>query len=132
MKKDPTLREGLEFESWLFELSLNIAKLRKEKGYSQEEFAEKLGMSQSAIARIESGQNMKCSTVWKISDVLEVELEIFGANKEVEKQKVEFFCTSFTNKKEIVGATAKESELKYNTDNIPFTNFNLNTHAIAY
>ena len=128
IKNDPILKKDMEFESWLFELALNIVRIRKDKKYSQEKFAKKLGMSQSAVARIESGQNMKCSTIWKISDVLGVNLEIFGADKKIEEQKFESFCTSPNKTKETIGITAER--VKYIIkNNTPFINFNFNAYA---
>lgn len=111
-KKDPSLKSAMEFESWLFQLAINITKLRKEKGYSQEEFAEKLGMTQSAVARIESGQNMTCSTLWKISDVLDEPLEIFSASTRLEKAFINFYC-NFPEDREYVGVTAHQKDIKY-------------------
>jgi UDP-N-acetylglucosamine 1-carboxyvinyltransferase len=48
-----------------------IRELRQKKGMTQAEFAEKLGTSQSAVARIEAGeQNLSTDTLIKISEVL--------------------------------------------------------------
>lgn len=52
-------------------IGLFIKKLRDERGMTQEEFAEKLKTSQSAVARIESGnQNVTIEQLMKMSDVL--------------------------------------------------------------
>lgn len=52
-------------------IALLIRDLRQKKGLTQKEFAEKLGTSQSAVARIEKGeQNLSTSQIIKISDVL--------------------------------------------------------------
>ncbi len=121
LKEDPAMKKDMDFESWLLELSINISELRKERGYSQEDFAEKLGISQSSVARIESGQNMRCSTIWKISDALEVELEIFGADKTMEEQKIYYFCSKENNIKEVVGTTTEKKIMEYDTKNTSFT-----------
>lgn len=97
IQKDPSLEQELKFESWIQELSLNIMRLRKEKGYSQKKFADMLETSQSAVARIEAGQDMRCSTIWKISNVFEVKLEIFGADKDMENEKAESFYVEAVN-----------------------------------
>lgn len=48
-----------------------ISTLRQERGITQEEFAKKLGTTQSAIARIEQGdQNLSTEMIEKISDAL--------------------------------------------------------------
>ncbi len=52
-------------------IGLFIKKLREEKGMTQEEFSDALKTSQSAIARIESGnQNLTLENLEKISEVL--------------------------------------------------------------
>jgi UDP-N-acetylglucosamine 1-carboxyvinyltransferase len=52
-----------------------IASLRQKKGLTQEQFAQKLGTTQSAVARMENGeQNLTTETIGKISEVLESNL----------------------------------------------------------
>jgi UDP-N-acetylglucosamine 1-carboxyvinyltransferase len=52
-------------------IGLFIKKLREEKGMTQEDFAEKLKTSQSAVARIESGnQNVTIEQLMKMGEVL--------------------------------------------------------------
>lgn len=52
-------------------IGLFIKKLREEKGMTQEEFSEKLKTSQSAVARIESGnQNVTIEQLMKMGEVL--------------------------------------------------------------
>lgn len=68
-----------------------IKKLREEKGLSQQEFAEKLKTSQSAVARIENGnQNVTLEQLNKIGEVLKhnivtisdsIDFEVEGGNK---------------------------------------------------
>lgn len=114
IKKNPSLKQGLELESWLLELSLNVAELRKNKGYSQKEFAKKLGIAQSAVARIESGQNMKCSTLWKISEALDENLTIFGADRVSEKQKVNDVASGMSKfQRDLIAASAREQAACY-------------------
>jgi UDP-N-acetylglucosamine 1-carboxyvinyltransferase len=69
-----------------------IAELRERRSITQSQFAEKLGTTQSAVARIESGeQNLTTEMIEKISNILNSELvnvskgainfEIDGGNK---------------------------------------------------
>ncbi len=52
-------------------IGLLIQKIRQERGLTQAEFAKKLGTSQSAVNRIEHGnQNLSLDTLGRISDVL--------------------------------------------------------------
>ena len=88
---NPELRTRMGFKVWLMELGDKIAELRKSLGYSQAAFAEKMDVSQTVIARIESCQNMKCSTLWKISDILDVDLKVFGVSKKEEMARFDQF-----------------------------------------
>lgn len=55
-----------------------IKRLRKSKGFSQEEMAEKLHISQSAYARIENGESHSWAThIEKLSEIFEVKPESF-------------------------------------------------------
>ncbi|KMQ65968.1 hypothetical protein ACM39_16250 [Chryseobacterium sp. FH2] len=55
-----------------------IKRLRKSKGYSQEDMAEKLHISQSAYARIENGESHSWAThIEKISEIFEMKPENF-------------------------------------------------------
>jgi transcriptional regulator with XRE-family HTH domain len=55
-----------------------IKKLRKSKGFSQEDMAEKLHISQSAYARIESGEsNSWANHIEKLSEIFEIKPENF-------------------------------------------------------
>ena len=112
----------MEYENWLYEICLNIAALRKNQGYTQETFAKKLGIKQSALARIEAGQNLKCSTLWQISEVLGIDLTIFDASTFAEKEKFSKFCENSNE----VQCLTNSTEEKGNFIDIEYTKFNLN------
>ncbi|SMC33589.1 helix-turn-helix domain-containing protein [Chryseobacterium sp. YR221] len=55
-----------------------IKRLRKSKGFSQEEMAEKLHISQSAYARIETGESHSWAAhIEKLSEIFEIKPENF-------------------------------------------------------
>ncbi|KFE97370.1 helix-turn-helix domain-containing protein [Chryseobacterium luteum] len=55
-----------------------IKRLRKSKGFSQEDMAEKLHISQSAYARIETGESHSWAAhIEKLSEIFEVKPENF-------------------------------------------------------
>lgn len=55
-----------------------IKRLRKSKGFSQEEMAERLHISQSAYARIETGESHSWAAhIEKLSEIFEVKPENF-------------------------------------------------------
>ncbi len=67
-------------EDFVYELvSKNIKRLRKEKGLTQEQFAEKLNYSTQFIANIESKnhQTFSLGTLWRMSLILGVEVKEF-------------------------------------------------------
>ncbi len=67
-----------EDEEFLKKLGKKIAELRKEKGWTQEEFAEVLGIHRTAMARIEvGGTNMSITMFKNISDKLDLNLSQF-------------------------------------------------------
>lgn len=53
----------------------NIKKIRKQKGFTQKELGQKLGISQAAIGQFESNKaNPKMETIQKIADALNVSI----------------------------------------------------------
>jgi len=73
--KNPKLKKNYELEMKKLEISLAINRLRKEKKISQAKLAEKLNMKQSAIGRIEAGeQNLTVETLQKIASALNKKL----------------------------------------------------------
>ncbi len=54
--KDPGFRRQYEEERQALQLAIKIAALREQKGLSQQDLAKRMGTSQQAISRIESGQ----------------------------------------------------------------------------
>jgi len=54
-------------------LGENLAQLRKSSGYSQQEFANRLNVSQSVVSAWESGvREMSLATIWEICDLFKV------------------------------------------------------------
>ena len=75
--KDPEFRKGFEMEKKKLEISLAIIELRKKKKISQAKLAQKAGVKQSAIGRIEAGkQNLTIETLQQIALALNKKLEI--------------------------------------------------------
>ena len=72
----------------LEQLGKNIQILRKQKGYSQEEFAEKIGIATNTLSSIERGYSfMTVQTLEKISHILKVQpYELFFASDENEEK----------------------------------------------
>ncbi len=69
-------------ENYIYELvSKNIKRLRKEKGLTQEQLAEKMSYSTQFISNIESKnhQTFSLGTLWRLSLVLDIDIrELFS------------------------------------------------------
>ncbi len=67
-------------EDFVYELvSKNVKRLRKERGLTQEQFAEKLNYSTQFISNIESKnhQTFSLGTLWRMALILNVEIKEF-------------------------------------------------------
>ena len=76
--KDRELKKEYDALEEEFTLAREIIELRKRQNLTQKQLAEKVGSSQPAIARIESGsyKNISLSFLRRLADALEAILEI--------------------------------------------------------
>ncbi len=76
--KDPEFREQYEGERQALQLAIEIAALRERKGLSQQDLAKRMGTSQQAISRIESGQyeGFTLKTLEKIAEATGMKVKI--------------------------------------------------------
>lgn len=76
--KDPEFRRHFEEERRALALALKIARLRENKGLSQQELAKLMGTSQQAISRIESGEyeGFTLKTLEKIAEATGTRLKV--------------------------------------------------------
>ena len=69
-------------ENYIYDLvSKNIRKIRKEKGFTQAELAEKMSYSTQFISNIESKnhQTFSLGTLWRLALVLDIDIkELFN------------------------------------------------------
>jgi UDP-N-acetylglucosamine 1-carboxyvinyltransferase len=113
-------------DSNLVQIGKFISSLRQERGLTQEQFAEKLGTAQSAIARIERGeQNLSTEMLAKISDVFNrdiVHLSTGALNVRVEGgHKLSGSITTKTSKNGAMGILAASllNKSKTTIKNVP-------------
>jgi len=80
--KDPEFKKYYDFYGKQLEIAYGVLQLRKKKKMSQAELARKLDTTQSAVARMEAGQqNFTTDTLQKIAAVFNCNLQIkFVAN----------------------------------------------------
>jgi ribosome-binding protein aMBF1 (putative translation factor) len=73
----PARRRGYERAGRTIRLAMEIHGLREKRGLSQRELAERLGTTQSAIARLEAGNvSPSLPTLDKVAEALGVELVV--------------------------------------------------------
>ena len=76
--KDPEFRKEFEKQRRALALSMKILKLREKKGLTQGQLAKRMGTSQQAISRIESGdyEGFTLKTLEKIAEATGTRLKI--------------------------------------------------------
>lgn len=78
----------------------NLVKLRKEKKLTQMELAEKIGYSDKAISRWETGEvNPDIETLEKLSELYEVDITVFFSKYDAKEYKAEAFKENQTGRK---------------------------------
>ena len=78
--KDPEFKKLYEEEKRLLELSMSISDKRRELGLTQKELAEKSGVTQQQLSKIENGLNCNLLTFIKITSTLGVDIKMQNKN----------------------------------------------------
>lgn len=83
------------------EFSIRLKKLRMNQGYTQQQLANLLGISKSAISMYESGgREPELSTIQKIADIFEVDIgTLIGTSKDTQE---EITTSPFVNMKKLI------------------------------
>jgi predicted transcriptional regulator len=75
--KDPAVKAESDRLAPEFEISLELLRARLRAGLSQAELAERMGTSQSAIARLESGQTLpSAKTLIRFAEATKSKVEL--------------------------------------------------------
>lgn len=74
--KDPELKKEFDNETTKLESAIALSEVRKSEGLSQRELSAISNISQSTIARIESGSNTSVDTLTKIANAIGKKLVI--------------------------------------------------------
>ena len=68
---------SLEMENIIYEVGNNIKTIRKSKGLTQAQLAEKINVDSKYISRLETGSSIaSLSTILKLANVLDVETKV--------------------------------------------------------
>lgn len=75
--EDPSFAETLAESESELELGMKIAALREERGWTQEQLADRVGMPQSSVARYErAARTPSLGTLWRLATALDAEFVI--------------------------------------------------------
>lgn len=77
-------------ENYIYELvSKNIKKIRKEKGLTQEQLAQKIDYSTQFISNIESKnhQTFSLGTLWRIALVLDIDIALLFKEEKIRENE---------------------------------------------
>jgi DNA-binding XRE family transcriptional regulator len=74
--KDPKFRNNYELEKKILELSIKLQKEREKQQLTQKALAEKAGVTQQQLSKIEKGYNSNIFTYFKIANALGVNIII--------------------------------------------------------
>jgi ribosome-binding protein aMBF1 (putative translation factor) len=75
--KDPAVKAEYDRLAPEFEISLELVRARQRAGLSQTELAERMGTSQSAIARLESGRTLpSAKTLIRFAEATKSKVEL--------------------------------------------------------
>lgn len=85
---DETAKEKFELDDILYDISMKIFDFRTKKGWTQKQLAERLGIKQAMVSKLESGQyNPTIEQLWKISKKLKWDFKVILEEKdEIETQ----------------------------------------------
>ena len=88
MKRLDVVEEVVEPPRLGTEIGTQIRRRREAKGYTQDELAERAGMRQANIHRLESGENVPLlTTIDRIARALDARIDVFLVDSEEEVPK---------------------------------------------
>jgi|GEM_PF-3041785 len=81
---DPEYRREWERLEPQFQVSRAFVRLRAQRGWTQAEFAQRLGVSQSYVAKLEAGRNITLRQLWRVARALDCTLELLFRERDEE------------------------------------------------
>lgn len=76
MKADAEYRQEYEARSGAYAVARALIEARSAAGFTQKDVAKKLGISQPAVARIESGKNVSLKTLQRYASAVGREIKL--------------------------------------------------------
>lgn len=103
----------------LYKYANMIKELRKEKGLTQKQLAEKSGISEISIRKYETGERRpKIQTLKKISDALDVPLSTFVGDMKLPNQVVTWEKSEYAIRRDSIIEILKTHKYKIKKDNL--------------
>ncbi len=81
---------AIQFETAKLVLIENLVEYREKKGLTQKQLADKLGVKQQVVARVENGSNITLETLIKFLDVLGIVLKVEAVQRKRHEQILQF------------------------------------------
>ncbi len=81
---------AIQFETAKLVLIENLVSYREKKGLTQKQLADKLGVKQQVVARVENGSNITLETLIKFLDVLGIVLKVEAVQRKRHEQILQF------------------------------------------
>ena len=80
----------VELEASKLELLEHLVEYREKKGLTQKQLAEKLGIKQQVVARIENGSNITLETLIRFLSVLDIALKVEAVQRKRSEHVLQF------------------------------------------
>lgn len=120
-RQNPAYVEAEKELQPILDLAENIIRLRMQRGWTQEELAQRMGTGQANISLLEHGlSNPTLETLRKLSEVFDVELTIrLGSEEEHKTEESPIYMMQFADENRIgwsessVNSTDSTSELSF-------------------
>ena len=80
----------IQLETAKLELAEHLVEYREKKGLTQRQLAEKLGIKQQVVAKIEGGSNMTLETLIRFLNVLGIVLKVESVQRKQREQVLQF------------------------------------------
>ena len=81
---------AIQFETAKLVLIENLVSYREKKGLTQKQLADKLGVKQQVVDRVENGSNITLETLIKFLDVLGIVLKVEAVQRKRHEQILQF------------------------------------------
>ncbi len=87
---DKNRKTGVQLETAKLELAEHLVEYREKKDMTQKQLADRLGVKQQVVAKIENGSNITLETLIKFLNVLGIVLKVEAVRRKRSEQVLQF------------------------------------------